>query len=215
VNSRDAYARLSKAGVPVIETAEAAALFGQSKFAASKTLARLAASGLVRRIRSGTYWIGDSLSADRVASYLTAPFQSYLSLHTALRAHGMIEQVPVVVYVVTLGRTRRLRTAAGTFSIHHIAPRVFGGFELSNGQNVATPEKALFDLAYLSGGRSRLRAALPELELPKPFRRSELERWLARIPSRRGRERVLHRLERILASARQSQRGGRRAASGG
>jgi predicted transcriptional regulator of viral defense system len=209
VNSSEAYARLSKAGVPVIETAEAAALFGQSKFAASKTLARLAASGLVRRIRSGTYWIGDSLSAERVAPYLTAPYPSYLSLHTALRAHGMIEQVPVIVYVVTLGRTQRLRTAAGTFSMHHIAPPLFGGFVPYNGQNVATPEKALFDLAYLSGGRSRLRAGLPELELPERFRRSELDGWLARISSPRGRERVADRLERILRSARRSARRGR------
>jgi hypothetical protein len=126
----------------------------------------------------------------------------------------MIEQVPVIVYVVALGRTQRLRTAAGTFSMHHIAPTLFGGFEPSNGSNVATPEKALFDLAYLSGGRSRLRAGLPELELPKRFRRSELERWLARIPSPRGRERVLDRLERILQSAPRSPSRGRGAAAG-
>jgi len=201
VNSREAYARLSRVGSPVIETAEAAALFGQSKFAASKTLARLAASGLVKRIRSGTYWVGESPSAERAAPYLAAPYPSYLSLHTALRVHGMIEQVPVVVYVVTLGRTQRLRTTAGTFSMHHIAPALFGGFELSKGVSVATPEKALFDLAYLSGGRSRLGSGVPELELPKRFRRSELEQWLSRISSPRGRERVAFRLERILRSA--------------
>jgi len=64
-----------------------------------------------------------------------------------------------------------------------------------------TPEKALFDLAYLSGGRSRLGSGVPELELPKRFRRSELEQWLSRISSPRGRERVAFRLERILRSA--------------
>ena len=38
MNASEAYAKLRKLGVPVVETADAAALLGQSAPAASKTL---------------------------------------------------------------------------------------------------------------------------------------------------------------------------------
>jgi hypothetical protein len=103
---------------------------------------------------------------------------------------------------VTLGRARRVRTAAGTFSIHHVAPEVFGGFEVTpSGVKMASPEKALFDVLYLSGKRTREFSSLPELELPPGFRWSELRRWRARITSRRDRTIVERRMSRLRPSA--------------
>ena len=201
MTSREAYAKLRGLGVPVVETAEAASVFGQSVFAASKTLKRLESSGLVTRVRSGIWWIDGPAHALRLAQHLTAPFPSYLSLHTALRLRGMIEQLPAVVYVMTLDRARRLRTSVGTFSLHHIRPELFGGFEPLDGISVATPEKALFDLAYVSGGRSKLKAGVPELELPRRFRRRVLDQWIARIPSKRGQALTRKRLEAMISKA--------------
>jgi hypothetical protein len=84
----------------------------------------------------------------------------------------------------------------------HLAPEVFGGYEeTSSGVRLATAEKALFDCAYLSAGRSRLFTALPELELPKAFRRAKLEPWLARIPSARSRTITERRLAELLEGA--------------
>lgn len=81
--------------------------------------------------------------------------------------------------------------------------RRFGGFEeLSNGVKLASAEKALFDFAYLSAGKSRLFVALPELELPRKFRRAELERWLAKIPSERSRTITRRKLDAFLAAGR-------------
>ena len=109
--------------------------------------------------------------------YLTAPLTSYVSLQTALHRRGLIEQIPEVVYAVSLARTQRVKTTAGTFSMHHLAPEVFGGYEeTGRGAKLATAEKALFDFAHLSSGRSRLFTSLPELELPRGFRRKELPR---------------------------------------
>jgi predicted transcriptional regulator of viral defense system len=200
VNSRDAYATLSKLGVPVFETAEAAARLGQSVEAASKTLARLAASGLVVRIRSGTWCIDASLSPLALAPYLAAPYPSYASLYTALRLRGMVQQIPAITYVVTVGRSRLLRTSKGVYSLHHIDPELFGGFDQLDGVPVATPEKALFDIAYLAGGRSRLKSGVPELELPKSFRRREVSRWVGRIRSKRGKTLTALRLSKMLKS---------------
>jgi hypothetical protein len=74
----------------------------------------------------------------RLPEYLTAPLESYVSLHTALQLRGLIE---------------------------------------------------------------RLFTSLPALELPARFRRAELKRWLARIPSERSRTITQRKLDAFLASA--------------
>ncbi len=201
MNARDALARLRRLGVPAVRTAEAAVALGLSKPAASMTLSRLA--GLVTPVRHGLWWIDGPIDSYRLPELLTAPFDSYLSLHTALHLHGLVEQIPEVFYVATQGRTQRVTTNAGTFSLHHLAPEVFGGFEETPaGLRLATAEKALFDFAYLAAGRSRLFATLPELELPRGFKESEARRWLRKIPSARSRTLTDARLTSFLTRAR-------------
>lgn len=203
MNAREALAKLRRLGVPVIRTADAAAALDQSTSAASRTLSRLAESDLVARVRHGVFWIDGPVDPHRLPEYLTNPLPSYVSLHSALYLHGLVEQIPEAVYAASLARTQRIATTAGTVSIHHLAPEVFGGFEeTAAGVKLATAEKALFDVAYLSGGRSRLFASLPEVELPSGFRRGELVHWIRRIPSVRGKTLTARRLERILSLAR-------------
>ena len=59
---------------------------------------------------------------------------------------------------------------SGQFQIHHLHPRLFGGFAGATGirSGVATPEKALFDIVYLYSVR-QAKVTLPELELPRDF----------------------------------------------
>jgi predicted transcriptional regulator of viral defense system len=202
MNSRQAYATLRKLGVPAIRTSDAAAALKLSTPAAAQTLAALAKAELVTPIRQGLFWIDGTVDLDRLPEYLTAPLPSYISLQTALHRRGMIEQIPEVIYAASLARTQRVSTRVGSFSFHHFAPELFGGYdELPNGVKLATAEKALFDVAYLSAGRSRLFAGLPELELPRRFRAAELKRWLAKIPSERSRTIATRKLDEFIASA--------------
>jgi predicted transcriptional regulator of viral defense system len=202
MNASDAYAKLRKLGVPVIETADAAALLGQSAPAATKTLSRLAKAGLVTAVRHGTWWVSGTVDPYTLPPYLTAPFESYLSLHTALHLRGLIEQIPEAFYAVSLARTSQIATSSGIFSIHHLAPEVFGGYEETTaGAKLATAEKALFDFAYLSAGRSRLFTSLPELTLPRGFRQRELTSWIAKIPSERARTITQRKLDAFMATA--------------
>ena len=203
MSSLDALARLRRLGVPVIETADAAAALRQSPSAASRTLARLAKAELVAPVRHGVWSLEPNPNPYHLVEHLTAPLPSYLSLQTALHLRGLIEQIPAIIYVVSLARTQRVQTTAGTFSIHHVAPAIFVGFERSaDGLPLATAEKALFDLAYLSGGRSRSFAAVPELELPRGFRWNELASFTDRITSARHRALVKRRLRQFVASER-------------
>lgn len=202
MNASDALATLRRLGVPAVDTSDAAAALGLSTAAASQTLSRLAQAGLIKSVRHGTWWLEDALDPLRLPEYLTAPLPSYVSLQTALHRRGLIEQIPQVVYAVSLGRTQRVKTRVGSFSIHHVAPEVFGGFEeTERGAKLATAEKALFDVAYLSSGRSRLFTSLPELELPRGFRRRELARWLAKVSSERARTLTEQKLDALLAKA--------------
>lgn len=197
-----ALARLRSLGVPLVESADAAAVLGQEASATARTLARLAQAGLVDRVRHGTWWMDPPADPYRLAAHLTLPFDAYLSLQSALHHHGLIEQIPAVHYVVSLARTQRIQTCVGVYSVHHLAPEVFGGFlESAGGARIATPEKALFDVAWLSGGRSRLFAGLPELTLPSGFDHQELARWLGRVHSQRDRTRVERKVAGFVAGA--------------
>ncbi len=201
MNASEALARLRRAKVPAVSTADAAALLEQSTFAASKTLSRLVAAGLVVQVRHGLYWLNGEPEPNRLATHLMAPFDAYVSLQSALFLHGMIEQIPEVVYVVSLARSQTIRSKVATYSVHHIAPSLFGGFvETPELIRLASPEKALFDFAYLSGGRSRRFTRLPELELGPRFSRRKLEGWVERAPSERARTLVRRKLASLLGS---------------
>lgn len=82
---------------------------------------------------------------------------SYVSLQSALAYYGMIpEHVPVVTSVTT-GRPESLQTGLGAFTFRHVRIPLFAGFRsvtVAPGQSafLATPEKALLDLVYLSPG---------------------------------------------------------------
>lgn len=203
MNPRDAYARLATMGGSTLETADVAAALRMSSTAAAMLLTRLAASGLATKIRKGLWNIGPgSVNRYAIVESLTAPMQSYISLQTALYLRGLIEQVPAIVYVVSLAKTQRITTGVGVYSIHHLTPELFDGFDArADGTKLATAEKALFDMAYFSSARSRLFAHVPELELPPGFRRARLTKWVRQIASPRRRSMVETRLGRMLAGA--------------
>ena len=162
MNASRALGLLRGLGTPAFSTSDAAARLGLSLAAASQTLRRLHAAGLARLVRRGLWTVHDPVEPFALVEYLTAPHPAYVSLQTALHLHGMIEQIPSVVYVVSLARSHRIRTALGTFSVHRVAPSFFGGFTVSprSGAKVATPEKALLDVCYLAPG-ARAPSRLP------------------------------------------------------
>lgn len=195
----EAYAQLRDLGGPVVGTREAAALWCSEEGTARRRLQSMAKAGLVTAIRRGLWSVEADLDPFAVAPYLTAPFPAYVSTFSAFAAHGMIEQIPGRISVVSLDRARRIQTAIGAFDVHHIAPELFGGFApWRRGGSIAHPEKALFDLTYLraaAGGR----AYLPELTLPDEFDHDALGDWVERIGSPRLRTLVDRRLKELMS----------------
>jgi predicted transcriptional regulator of viral defense system len=201
VKSSAAYANLRDFGKDVMTTEDAAVRLRMSVSGASRVLSRLAADGLVVRLRHGLWSLRAEIDPFELTEALTAPFPAYVSLQSALYRHGLISQIPQVVYVVSLARTQRVTTTIATYSIHHLPPALFGGYETRVHVNLATPEKALVDTLYLANARSGLFARLPEVELPDDFRVEEARRWIVRIPAQNKRAMVETRFEPLLAAA--------------
>ena len=171
---------------PVVTTSEVAALMRGRVDSANKMLGRLATKGVVKPLARGLWALGDDLDPKVLSRYLAAPSPSYVSLLSALRFHGMISQLPRSTYVVTLGRPQEVTTSLGDFSLHTVAPEVFGGFVATpDGALIASPEKALFDVFYLSGTKPRTFSSLPEIELPDGFDFGKARDWTRKVPSKR------------------------------
>jgi len=197
----DVHARLLRMNVPAFQTADAAAYLGIGNAHASKLLARLADSGHLTRLGRGRWGFKDRIGLFALPEYLTMPYPSYVSLHSALSHHGMISQIPSVVYAVSPARTRMYSTPLGTVSVHHVQPSFFFGYEraLKSDAKIATPEKALIDFLYLSPARSNLFRSLPELELPRGFKVNEARKIIRRIRSVRRRNHTGKLFEKLLA----------------
>jgi predicted transcriptional regulator of viral defense system len=200
----DAFGDLLRLRRSIIETREAAVRLGLSISRASQLLHSLEESGLVRRLRRGLWALRSDVDPFSVPPYLTAPFPAYVSFWSALARHGMIEQVPRQIFAASLDRTRRVTTTVGTYSIHHLAPELFDGYDGSEEVGyVATPEKALFDTVYLRAPRGG-QFLMPELELPDGFRENKLEEWTSRVARPRLRTLVSRGLAKELARAARS-----------
>jgi predicted transcriptional regulator of viral defense system len=197
----DALGELQKLGRPIIQTREAIARLDTSPVRVSQILRALEDAGLISRLRHGLWLLKPDVDPFVLPPYLTAPFPAYVSLWSALSRHGMIEQIPRQIFVASLDRPRKIKTTRGTFSIHHLAPEVFGGFTGSSETGyIATPEKALFDTVYLRAAR-RGPVFLPEFALPAAFDQDELAAWTERVSAPWLRTIVSHSLDRLLSQA--------------
>lgn len=186
---------------PIIRTEEAAAVLGISGSNASHFLASLQEAGSVLRVAPGRWSVVARPSPYLVASWLTDPYPSYVSLYTALSRRGLITQIPRTIYVVSLADTKTVRTPVGTYSVHRLPPELFGGYEERDGERMATPEKAVFDTLYLARARGRRFSHLTEIELPAGFRVDVLSDWAARVGDPRVRSFVTARIADVVAQA--------------
>ena len=184
---------------PILQTRDVSAYLNISTAQASKALNHLADIGQFVRLMRGKWATTTELDPLILPEYLTAPFPSYISLQTALFYHGMISQIPQVIYAASLARTNRYITHFGVVSIHHLQADFFFGFERVGPVKIATPEKALIDILYLSPAKSLLFKALPEIELPLLFNREKAHAMAEKITSLRTRAIVQEKLEYLFS----------------
>lgn len=201
MRATDAYSDLLRMNRAIVTTREAGVRWRAEQRTAGRRLRVMEEAGLVRRLRRGLWALDPDIEPFVVAPYLTTPFPAYVSFWSAFSRHDMIEQIPRQISVASLDRARRITTTVGTYSIHHLAPELFGGYHGSEETGyLATPEKALFDTVYVRAAAGS-RAFFPELSLPPDFDDAQLKEWTGRIKGSRLRTLVSRRLREALRQA--------------
>jgi predicted transcriptional regulator of viral defense system len=184
-----------------VTTRDAAQLTEMSIPATSMALRRLAAEGLSIQIKKGHWLLGEtSTKMGSLVTAAAAPYQAYLSGWSALRLHGLIQQMPQKHFAITLGRPGEIEMAGTKIELHRIKPELFGGYHYDPRAAgfVASPEKAVFDLAYLATmNRSRVSGKLPETNMNE-LNWKQVQKWFRRITS----PRVLTAVQQSLESLR-------------
>ena len=156
---------------------------------ASRDLASLEERGWVTKVKRGLWVMSGhpDLSPYNVVPYLFEgdEEEGYVSVLSALHLHGMIQQIPRVIHVVSKKQRPKLRTPIATYEFHQIHEKLFGGHKPYGTRGrflIATPEKAVFDALYLSVPHHQNRfASLPELELPERFSAADIQHWIHKV----------------------------------
>lgn len=191
---------IKKVGRRVFTTHELAALSGKSPSTVIQCLNRLVRQGLLVKIYRGV-WAEpgpQAISPFEIIPYLFPRQRVYVSFITALHLHGIVEQIPQVITLASTAHTSTLRTKAGVFSVHQIAPSFFDGFDWYKGEGnflIAEPEKALIDSLYLSSRKKNQFGSFPELDFPPGFSFKKAVRWTERIPEKKICRYVLAKLQ--------------------
>ena len=125
-----------------------------------RQLSRWVNSGNLIQLRRGLYALSEQYQKTIPHTFLVAnrlKRASYVSMQSALEFYGLIlEHVPSVTSVTT-GRPDDRVTPLGSFIYRHIKKALFFAYrtiDLGDDQSafIATPEKALLDLLYLTPG---------------------------------------------------------------
>lgn len=144
---------------PVVESASVITLVGDEETARVQ-ISRWVKAGKLVQLRRGYYLLAAPYRKKEpnlhyLANLLCRP--SYISLTHALAHYGVIPEAVPGITSVTTGRPHALTTPVGRFEYKHVSPKLFWGYEtidpLGNEPvQIASPEKALLDLVYLTKG---------------------------------------------------------------
>jgi len=121
-------------------------------------LVRWGQAGKLQKIRRGLYILNKPYRKIEPHPFHIAnqiKRGSYVSLQSTLAFYGMIPEYVPVITSITTGRPERVKTPVGVFLYRHLKKPLFNGYqnvEVIQGQHalIATPEKALLDLIYLT-----------------------------------------------------------------
>ncbi len=142
-----------------------------SMSAASKKLSRLKKNKLLTHVTKGV-WANTSHPYFHPAScvpYLLNNESGYISFLTALHFHGLLSQIPKTIQIATTGHSRTLNSPVAYFEFIQIKPELMQQdliwSETQLPYLLATAEKALLDVLYISTRKNRRFIRIPELTL--------------------------------------------------
>jgi len=145
---------LNKTTLPYLTTSYLLSLFSAQKYPRDK-IKNLLAKGDLIHLKQGLYLIGTqyrrSYSKEVLAGMIYGP--STISFEYALSYYGLIPERVEVVTSLCFKRNKKFSTPIGGFSYRYVTAQLYPlGINYVQGHDgnffIATPEKALCDLAY-------------------------------------------------------------------
>jgi len=149
MNSFEVLKKLQDFGKSFFTTNELRVILGGEKEGFTTTVKRLVDKGVLERLDKGVYWLrGSPWELDKIANQLYFP--SYLSFVSALSRYGIINQIPYSLTFATLKKSKKMMLGQTEVVYSQLAPKLYFGYKLEGGINIARPEKALLDQIYLA-----------------------------------------------------------------
>jgi predicted transcriptional regulator of viral defense system len=153
-------------------------------------LARWVKDGRLIKLHKGFYTLAEpyrKINPEFFSIANSLKSSSYVSLQSALSWYGLIPEFVPVTTSITTTRPQIIETPMGRFEYRHVNKKLFWGYkmlELSEKQQafVATAEKALLDLVYLTPGGDK-EEFLNELRLQSLDKLSKDILWLYAVKS--------------------------------
>lgn len=152
---------------------------GKSK-SLSVTLNRLVKNELIFRISRG-YYTFDITAVDFEQFACEVKKNSYVSLEYALYHHGLIDQVPEVITLVTSGKSAILETSTRKLEYSHLNKGLYFGYEVVGNMLMATKEKAILDELYLIALGKR--SLTIKKEWFQQIDKNLFKKWLEKYPA--------------------------------
>ncbi len=157
--------------------------------AATKRLSRLKENKLLTHVTKGV-WANTSHPYFHPAScvpYLLNNESGYVSFLTALHFYGLLSQIPKTIQVATTGHSRTLDSPVAYYEFIQIKPELMQQdliwSETQLPYLLATAEKALLDVLYISTRKNRRFIRLPELTLtPDLLNKRAFEKLFKQLP---------------------------------
>ncbi len=188
-------------------TRDFASLNKLSISAATEQLKRLEAKTLIIKLTRGI-WANINhpyFSPIAAAPYLLNNEQGYVSFLSAMNRHGMISQIPQSIQIASTGRPRKLQSPIANYEFIQLSPNMFleginwAPTNSTISYQIASPEKALLDMLYISTRKGNRFSSLPELDLTQNFSKKKFINLLNKcIPDKRLRTAIKSRFEKLI-----------------
>lgn len=154
------------------------------------TVKRLTDNGILKKLERNKYILKDSkISNLLLANFLYIP--SYISFETALNIHGVLSQFPYEISSATTKKSLEKKIDNTVFSYSHLQKSLFWGYQKNNFL-IAEAEKALLDLAYVSG-KGFKKLDLEEYNFSE-INKTKIKKYLGKYPETRQFLKIKHRL---------------------
>ncbi|MEM0466929.1 MAG: hypothetical protein QXX20_04960 [Candidatus Thermoplasmatota archaeon] len=129
-------------------------LVDEPKSSISVQLTRLSHAKILNRVAQG--WYANPFnqpSVEEIAMVLRVP--SYLSLEYALSRHGILSQRVYTLTLISPHPPYTFQSNQRIYEYHQIQKSLFWGYTNEHGIFIGSPEKAMLDLIYIRGVKTK------------------------------------------------------------